>query len=287
MKLMRRIQLPYVLLAPTLIFLALFFFVPLVQVIGTAFRSSGGDFTLAHFRRLVDDINFADAVKNTLKLAIFIIPIQLVVAFLAALMINTQRPGSTLLLYIYAIPLGISDLAAGIIWLSIFTERGYLNSLLHNAGILERPMLYLSSRSPEWLAAAVVITEVWRATPLVMVMLLSGLQMIAKDYLEAADIFGCTWWQKVRYVILPLLKPSIQSALIMRTILAFQVFGPIVVLAGRLLPVLASESYHWYAAIRNEHIASAYALILMVLSVVVTWSYLLLLKTKEEQLGVM
>lgn len=286
-RILRKVQLSYLLLAPTLLFLVLFFFVPLVQVVGTAFRARGGGFTLAHWQRLFTHIHFPDALKNTLLLALLIIPAQLVLAFLAALIINKQGRGSTALLYIYAIPLGISDLAAGLIWLSIFTERGYLNSLLQNLGFIERPILYLSSRSPQWLVAAVVITEVWRATPLVMVILLSGLQMIAKDYLEAAEIFGCSWWQKVRLVILPLLKPSIQSALIMRTILAFQVFGPIVVLAGRLLPVLASESFHWYAIIRHEYIASAYALLLMVLSVLVTWSYLVLLRTKEEQLGVM
>lgn len=287
MSLLRRIPLPILLLSPTLIFLTLFFVIPLVQVSGLAFQSPDSVFTLSNFDRMVSDIYFDGALRNTIILLILIIPVQLVLAFAAALIVNQRRRGSTFFLYIYAIPLGISDLAAGLIWLSIFTERGYLNSILHNLGILERPLIFLSSMTPKWMVAAIVLTEVWRATPLVMVILLSGLQMIAKDYTEAAETFGCTWWQKVRYVILPLLKPSIQSALIMRTMLAFQMFGPILVLAGRQLPVFASESYYWYTTVMNPRVAAAYALMLMALSVVATFLYLLLLRTKDEQVGVM
>jgi multiple sugar transport system permease protein len=270
-----------------LVFLTLFFLIPLIQVSGLAFQSQDSVFTLANFERMVRDIYFDSALRNTVVLLILIIPVQLVLAFGAALIVNQRFRGSTFFLYIYAIPLGISDLAAGLIWLSIFTERGYLNSLMHNLGVLERPLIFLSSLTPKWMIAAIVLTEVWRATPLVMVILLSGLQMIAKDYIEAADTFGCSWWQKVRYVILPLLKPSIQSALIMRTMLAFQMFGPILVLAGRQLPVFASESYYWYTTVRNPRVAAAYALMLMALSLVATWIYLVVLRTREEQVGVM
>ena len=287
MSLLRKIQLPVLLLSPTLIFLTLFFLIPLVQVSGLAFQSPQAVFTLSNFDRMIKDIYFENALRNTIVLLLLIIPAQLVLAFAAALIVNQRFRGSTMFLYIYAIPLGISDLAAGLIWLSIFTERGYLNSILHNFGILERPLIYLSSMTPKWMMTAIVLTEIWRATPLVMVILLSGLQMIAKDYSEAADVFGCTWWQKVRYVILPLLKPSIQSALIMRTMLAFQLFGPILVLAGRQLPVFASESYYWYTTVRNPRVAAAYALLLMGLSLIATWLYLVFLRTKEEQVGVM
>ena len=111
---------------------------------------------------MLDDIYFESAVVNTLKIAAIIIPIQLVVAFLSALIINTRFRGSTVFLYIYAIPLGISELAAGLIWLSIFTQRGYLNSILQNLGVLKEPVVYLSHQSPQWIMTAIVLTETWR-----------------------------------------------------------------------------------------------------------------------------
>ena len=279
----RKHLLPYILLAPTVIFIIVFFVLPLTQVVGLAFQSGRAALTTEYFARMAGDIYFQQAVGNTLKIMVIIIPVQLILAFCAALILNQGHKGSSFFLYIYAIPLGISELAAGLIWLSIFTERGYLNSILNHLGFLKETVVYLSQQSPQWVLTAVVLTEVWRATPLVMLILLSGLQMINRDLYEVADTFGATWWQKVSLITLPLLKPSIQSALIIRTILALQVFGPIVVLSGRLFPVLASESYFWYTLVQNKNVAAAYALLLMVVSFVMTWGYLIFLGTKDKQ----
>jgi multiple sugar transport system permease protein len=75
-------------------------------------------------------------------------------------------------------------------------------------------------------------------------------------------------------VTLPLLRPSLQTALIIRTILAFQLFATVVTLAGRQIPVLAGEAYFWYALYRSPHVASAYAVLILLLSGAITWAYL-------------
>lgn len=285
-RVLKRIDLPYWLLLPSILFMLVFFVMPLVQVFLLSIRAEDGSLTLVHFQRMINDVYFARALKNTFWLTVIVVPAQLVLAMTIALIINRKLRGSMLYLAIYAIPMSISDLASGLIWLSIFTERGYLNAALLGAGLIDRAVIYLSHQSPQWLLTALVISEIWRATPLVMLILLAGLQMIAKDYLEAADTFGATPWQRFRLVILPLLRPSIQTALVIRTMLALQVFSPVVVLTGRLYPVLASESYFWYELIRNERVASAYALTLTLLSIVITWGYLVFLRSKEEQIGV-
>jgi len=79
----------------------------------------------------------------------------------------------------------------------------------------------------------IIITEIWRATPLVFVMILAGLQSINKEYLEAAEVFGFNSWQRLWKITLPLLKPAILSALLIRTLFAFQLFGVVWLLAGR------------------------------------------------------
>ena len=125
----------------------------------------------------------------------------------------------------YALPLGISELAAGIVWVSIFTQSGWLNSVLMGIGIFERPITWQSAETPWLLIGIVVIAEAWRATLIIMIILVAGLQSIPREFLEAADVYGATTWQKVRRVVLPMLRPSLQVALILRTILAFQVFA--------------------------------------------------------------
>jgi multiple sugar transport system permease protein len=181
--------------------------------------------------------------------------------------------------------LAISGLAAGIVWLAIFTERGYINSVLRQLGLIQTPISFLSFENPTLLFTAVIIAEMWRATSIVMVILVAGLQVIPKTYSEAAEIFGASPWQRLWHVTLPMLKPSLQVALILRTILAFQTFALVVVLAGRALPVLAGEAYNWYNGYRNIGVAAAYALLILILSIANTIVYLRFVATKAEQVA--
>jgi len=273
--------LPYWLLLPTLIFIGVFFLMPLFKAVSLAFYGDTG-FTLDYFKKMVSDVRFFDALKFTFLFAVTIVPLNVATALAMALVLNTGFRGSRFLLYIFALPLGIADLAAGLIWLSIFTHRGFLNSILYALGIIDGPIHYLSYQNINYTFLSVVAAEHWRATAIVMVILVAGLQMISRDYLEAAEVLGARGWKKIWYVILPLLKPSLQSALIIRTIFALQTFAVVLALAGQITPVLAGEAYFWQFLYRNSHVASAYAVLLMVISIAMTWVYLRYLRSKTE-----
>jgi len=277
--------LPYALLLPALVFLAVFFVYPMLQALILSVRGADGGFTLRHFQAMAADTYFSGAIRNSIVLTAITIPIQVTIGLVIALLVNARFAGHTWFLYVCAIPLGISDLAAGLIWLSIFTERGYLNALLQGLGLIQQPLTFLSFEHTGWLYGAIVATEVWRATAIVMVILVAGLQLIPKDYFETADVFGATGWRKLRYVTLPLLRPSLQTALIIRTILAFQLFATVITLAGRIVPVLAGEAYFQYSLYRSPAIASAYAVLIMATSMAMTVLYLRLLRTREEGTG--
>jgi multiple sugar transport system permease protein len=274
---------PYALLAPSLVYLVVFFAMPMVNAFGLAFQGDEGGYSLEPIRRMLGDERFAKALTTTLLLVVIIVPIQFVVAMGMALVVNARLKGTDLWLYIFALPLGVSELAAGIVWFSIFTEQGWLNSLLTQVGILDRPFIFLDYQRPTLLILTIVVAEAWRATSIVMIILVAGLQGIPRDYLEAADVFGATAWQRVRHVILPLLKPSIRVALILRTILAFQVFATVIALAGSATNVLAGEAYRWYQNLRDARVAAAYASLILILSVVSTVHFLLLLPTEEDR----
>jgi multiple sugar transport system permease protein len=274
---------PYALLAPSLVYLAVFFALPMVNAFGLAFQGDEGGYSLEPIRRMLGDERFAKAVTTTLLLVVIIVPIQFMVAMGMALVVNARLRGTDLWLYVFALPLGVSELAAGIVWFSIFTEQGWLNSLLTQVGLLDRPFIFLDYQRPTLLILTIVVAEAWRATSIVMIILVAGLQGIPRDYLEAADVFGATAWQRVRHVILPLLKPSIRVALILRTILAFQVFATVIALAGSATNVLAGEAYRWYQTLRDARVAAAYASLILILSVVSTILFLLLLPTEEDR----
>lgn len=277
-------MLPYLLLAPAGIFLAIFFAFPMVQALVLAVQTKEGAFTLEHFNRMIKDVNFADALRNTLLLIAFAVPLQFVLAIIMGLLIQARLKGSSLFLYFWTIPLGVSDLAAGLVWLAIFGDRGFLNSVLQTLGLINTPFSFLSFEHPQALFLAVVIAELWRATSIVMVIVVAGLQLIPPDYLEAAEVFGASQWQRIWKVMLPMIRPSLQVALILRTILAFQIFAVAIALAGRAMPVLASEAYSRYSEL-NPNGAAAYAALILGFSLVTTVLYLRSLRVREEEVG--
>lgn len=253
---------------------------------GTLGRIEAGNrsrFTTRYIERMVHDRFFWPALRTTLLLIVLIIPAQFVLAIIMALVIQADLKGSGIFLYIFAIALGVSDLAVGILWYSIFTQSGYLNSILQGLGLIDSPIIFLSADKRYWILIAIWLAELWRATAIVMVIVVAGMQAISREVLEAAEVFGATLWQRVRYVIIPLLLPSLQVALILRTILAFQVFAVVIVLSGGdILTVLANETYRQYYDQRNFNVAAAYACFILLLSLVTAFFYLRAVRTQEE-----
>jgi multiple sugar transport system permease protein len=282
---MRRESLvPFLLILPTLVYLVVFIGYPIVGTFQLSFTSDEG--WLGNFKYIFSSKDFQNAFLNTLILGAVVIPIQFVLAILFALLVNKKWRGYRTLLYIIAAPLALSDVTAALISYSIFAPNGYLNKILLSLNWIERPLYFFGYmfKSREFLV--IVLTEVWRATPLVFVILLAGLQSINAEYLEAADVFGFSSWKKFFKITLPLLKPSIVSALLIRTLFAFQIFGVVWLLAGRDIPVLAGETFYWYVLRNNRHVASTYALVIAVLTFIVGWFYIGTIRSKHLEEGV-
>jgi multiple sugar transport system permease protein len=157
-----------------------------------------------------------------------------------------------------------------------------VNSALFALGLIDGPTGWLSYETPATLFVAIVLAEVWRATAIVLVILVAGFGLIPKEYGEAAEIFGATPWQRFTRVTLPLLKPSLQTALILRTVLAFEVFAVVFALGGRNFPVLVSEAYVWQFENQSYAVAAAYAVVVMAISLAATAVYLRVLRVKPE-----
>ncbi len=275
--------LPFTLVLPSMAFLAVLIVIPIGQALLLSVVAESGGFTLENFQRMLADVNFSDALRNTLLLLMIIVPLQVALALAMALLINTRFRGHGWFFLVYTIPLGVSDLAAGLLWLTAFTERGYLNSLLQSAGVVNQPVLWLSFDSFAGLLTAIVIAESWRTTAMVLLILIAGLELIPRDLSETAELFGASRFRRTVHVVLPLLRPSLLSALIIRSIFAFQTFAVVFALAGRNVPVLAGEAYSWYATNQDEHVAAAYAVVILALSIAAIIVYLRLLGSREAQ----
>lgn len=275
--------LPFTLLLPSMAFLAVLVVVPMAEALFLSVGTESDGFSLETFRRMLADVNFNDAWRNTFLVLLLIVPLQVALALAMALLVNSRLRGHRLFFLIYTVPLAVSDLAAGLLWLAAFTERGYLNSVLQRAGVITQPVLWLSFDNFAGLVTAIVIAESWRTTAMVLLILIAGLELIPRDFLETAELFGASRLRRTMHVVLPLLRPSLQSALIIRTIFAFQTFAVVFALAGRNLPVLAGEAYTSYATSQDEHLAAAYGVVILSLSIVAIVVYLRLLGPREME----
>ena len=158
MKADRRRWAPWLLLAPSLAWLAL----------SSPTRAPGFQLAFQDGRapgagrgpRHLADPRFTEALLATLGLLALIIPVQFALAMGMALVVNALRRGRDWWLYVYALPLAVSELGAGLVWFSIFTEAGWLNSVLDAFGL--GPVTWLSYERPVLLIAAIVLAEACR-----------------------------------------------------------------------------------------------------------------------------
>lgn len=272
---------PFLMFAPLIAYLVLFMGVPLIQTFVIAFTSPQGP--MGNFQRLIQSGEFWKTLQNTLLFTAIIVPLQLVLGLALALFVNQRFKGYLFVLYVIAIPLALSDVSASLMSYTIFGYSGILNKFLTMTGLIEFPMYFLGRHVQDRAFWVIVVTEIWRATPLVFVILLAGLQAVNKEYLEAADIFGFSKWKKFTRIILPVLRPSMMAALLIRTLFAFQIFGVVWVLNDRGIPVMAGEAYYYQTELHNPNMASAYGLMIAVVSILISWLYLVFFRPKKYE----
>ena len=179
-------SLPYLLLLPATLFLFIFFLYPFTLVAWQAFTTDTGEFTSSFFQEMASHWKFNTALINTLLLALAVVPFQMALSIYMATLVNGMKRGRDIVLYIWTIPLGISDLAAGLIWLAIFEQSGFLNSMLHGLGVVEQPIGFLGYENKGIIFLAIVLAEIWRATSIVLVILVAGMGF-ANAQTQSAD----------------------------------------------------------------------------------------------------
>jgi len=250
----RKKMVPYLLIAPVLIYYIIFWLFPVINAIVESFRDVDGIWTFSNYIYLFKDPVFYEALFNTAFLVVFSVTIEFLLAFGLALLINTRFKGSSLFLFLAMIPMALPAVAVGAMWSSGFATRGWLNSFLMNIGIVDdaSKILFLAGgkMSTMWL---IIIIDAWTVIPFVMIILLAGLQGIGADVREAGAIFGGTKFQILRKITIPMLKPTITTAMILRIISAIQIWLIIVLLFGfNRLPVLLEQVVLYYDQLGAE-----------------------------------
>ncbi len=159
---------------------------------------------------------------------------------------------------------------------------GLINGALSWVGL--EPVRWLST--PELALFAVIITEVWRNTPFMTIILVAGLISLPVEPYESATIDGASAWQRFKWITMPFLIPTITVGLLLQTVFAIRVFGIVFTLTGggpgnATLPLgilLYRQTFRYF----QGGYSAALAIVMLVVGLVVSFGYLSLLKKGGE-----
>ncbi|MCZ7570820.1 MAG: sugar ABC transporter permease [Ardenticatenaceae bacterium] len=224
----------YLYLAPTLIILTLFVFIPVftsftLSLHRTAPFGNRQIFVgMGNYSRLVTDPDYWNSIRVTLLFALGTVPTGLVLAVLLAVALAYPlRHLSALHRLLIFVPVVISSAVAAVLFKWLYHPVvGYINYWLGLVGIAGPNWL----ASKGWTLVAVTITTVWKELGFNVIIALAGVQNIDKSYYDAAKVDGANAWHRFRYVTLPLLSPTLFFLLVINIIHSFEAFGQIHVL---------------------------------------------------------
>jgi multiple sugar transport system permease protein len=176
-----------------------------------------------YYLQALSDPEFLHKIGLTFKFTALVVVGNLIVGTLLAIILNMKLPGRLLFRAILILPWLFPEVVVALLWKWLFNPLyGLVNHILTGLHFINKPIAWLDM--PEFALTGVVIACIWKGYPLVMILVLAGLQSISKDLFEAAEIDGANKWQVFRHITIPGLMPVLVVTIILETVWWFKHF---------------------------------------------------------------
>ncbi|WP_234327055.1 carbohydrate ABC transporter permease [Streptomyces sp. NRRL WC-3742] len=241
---------------------------------------------LKNYQDLLADPAFQHALVNTLILAVLTIVVPNVLGLAVAMLIDRSTRLYRALRSVFFVPVILSGVVVSVIWQSILAQGGILDTVLGQLGV-HNPPGWLTDRSLALYSVGTV--AIWQSLGFCVVVYLAGLQTVPHELNEAAAIDGATPWQRFRAVTWPLLAPAVTINTVMLLINAFKTYDQVQVITngGPGTDATTTLAYNVVTIGFNENrvgYASTYAVVMLVLTAVVSTVTLRFLQRREQNL---
>lgn len=277
------------LVAPAVIFVLVFVFAPLVVAIGISLTNfpligSYRFIGLANYASALTDPAFGRSILYTLLYTFIVTGPILVLGYLLAVMIRSNRRGVKILRTVFFLPyvVGLATLSFLLV-LEAQPDSGAVNIVLHALGITDGTTAWLVD-GPQ-ATGLICVLVVWSVSGLTMVLLMSGMQSVPTEVYESAELDGATWWQAERFVTLPMLRRTIALAAIISVIGSFLAFTQFFILTqggpGSDTTTVVMAIYKKAFVQLQLGAATAMSLLLVVIIGLVTAAQFWLLREKD------
>jgi multiple sugar transport system permease protein len=270
--------------APALLVLAALSIYPLLYLIKVSVTDAHG-LTLTHYTRLFHDRLFLTAGAQTLFYAAVALTLEFLLGLVLALLVDSLARGRALIRVGLLAPMLLPPVVAAVIWRLIYNpEFGVLNGMLRQLGFNTASLTWTSGRTSAMLS--VILVDVWEWTPFLFLLLTAGLQAIPAEPLEAARVDGASYWQTLRDVVLPLLKPTILLALLLRSMDLLRIFDQIFLLTqggpGSATETVSLYIYRTAFRFSNFGYAAAMSFVGLVITMLAARGLMRLMKVRAE-----
>ena len=184
---------------------------------------------LSNYATILTDSLFWQDTWNTVVIMVVTVAVELVIGFWFAMVMHRIIFARGVMRTSILIPYGIVTVVSAFAWQFAFSiNNGFVNSWFDFLPWISADTNWFGSHWPAMFA--IMISEIWKTTPFMALLLLAGLSQISEDMLEAAKVDGATWWQRLWKVILPNMTAAIMVAVLFRALDAFRIFDNIYVM---------------------------------------------------------
>jgi multiple sugar transport system permease protein/lactose/L-arabinose transport system permease protein len=283
----RRRSAPYVFVLPFVALFLAFSVYPLVYTFRLSFTNWRGVGAAEwvgwdNYTYLLTSPQFWASLGNSAVLWLLIVPIQLVVGILAAVLLNSVLVrGRGMYRVAYIVPFVTPLVAVAQIWIVLFDQNyGAVNAVLGSVGI--PPVGWLTTS--EWAKPTLALLFLWKTTGFIVIILLSGLQSIDNSLYEAAALDGASRGRQLWSITVPLLRRTIMFAVVLQTLAVFQMFAePFVVTQGGPYGSTTTAGYYLYNHITRADLGTgaANSFLLVVLVMALSLVFVRLLRAKD------
>jgi len=282
----------YLWMLPALLWVSIIIIYPLGSTIYTSFfHWKGQGFAmrfvgLQNYVEVFNNMRFVNALKNNMIWLILYLVVPVLLGFFLAMLLNTGLRGETIFKSIFYFPGVISFVAVGIVFSLIYTNRnGMLNELLK--------FMNLDSLTTSWLASkifalpVIVLASSWQYSGFCMVLFLAGLQQVPQELIEASEIDGANFFQRLRFIILPTIRPVTSIVILITIINSIRIFDLVLVMTGggpgQMTEVIGLLMYRETFTNQSWGIGATYGVVMLTLIAIPSLLYVKNMLKKEEK----
>ncbi len=263
-------------LPSVLVLLALSIY-PMIYAVKLAFSDLG------NFTRLAGDRVFGIAALQTIVLTLAALMAEFVLGLALAVLVDSLALGRSFFRAGLLVPMLLPPVVAAVAWRLIYNPQfGVLNGTLRRLGLNTAPLMWTNGYGSALLS--VIIVDIWEWTPFLFLLLSAGLQAIPPEPIEAARIDGAGPWRIFRDVTVPLLKPTILLALLLRAMDLVRIFDQIFILTqggpGTATETVSLYIYRTAFRFSNFGYAAAMSFVLLAATILFSRSLMRVMRTR-------